>query len=224
MKRTDRYGLRGRRRTSGRGQRGFDGARSAVRDRRAVRSIVTALNARRRSDVASMISPRISAATVASIGSCAPSTPRLLMWRATGAGVAVSSSIRASRGISATTTSTGQFTTARNMLGATARRQGGGLSADPRRTPAWKRARARVLKDATYCELPSCQGPPLDFDASPTSRWAPSVDHITPVSIGGEPFALENLRAVHFGCNSARGNGTRRPPEQPRGSQRAEWW
>lgn len=97
---------------------------------------------------------------------------------------------------------------------------------DPRKTRQWKRVRARVLKGATLCELPGCQGPPLDFDAPALSRWAPSVDHITPLHDGGEPFDLRNLRPVHLGCNSSRGNMTRRTAVAPANPSpaRATWW
>lgn len=54
-------------------------------------------------------------------------------------------------------------------------------------------------------------GRPLDMNAKPGSRWAPSVDHIVPVSLGGTDHP-ENLRAAHFGCNSSRQAG--RPPNR----------
>ncbi len=34
-----------------------------------------------------------------------------------------------------------------------------------------------------------------------------SVDKIVPKSKGGDPYDPSTLRAMHFGCNSARGNG-----------------
>lgn len=33
-----------------------------------------------------------------------------------------------------------------------------------------------------------------------------SVDKIVPLDKGGDPFDPNNLRAMHFGCNSSRGN------------------
>lgn len=37
-----------------------------------------------------------------------------------------------------------------------------------------------------------------------------SVDHIIPVSKGGDPTSLDNVAPAHYGCNSSRGN---REPE-----------
>jgi hypothetical protein len=81
----------------------------------------------------------------------------------------------------------------------------------------WRRARAQVLKGAQVCEL--CGGE-LDFDASPRSRWAPSVDHIIPMReirnydlLTQRRMAvdLSLLRACHYGCNSRRGAGQNGP-------------
>jgi hypothetical protein len=53
------------------------------------------------------------------------------------------------------------------------------------------------------------------------------VDHIVPLARGGEPFALSNLRATHFGCNAAKGAGRGRivrlvQQEEP--VRTADWW
>jgi len=86
----------------------------------------------------------------------------------------------------------------------------------PRRHPgrsgsAWERARAEVLANSTVCWL--CGGR-LDFEAPPRSKWSPSVDHVLPIRAlrGLDPetqrlWALDpsNLRAAHYGHNSARG-------------------
>jgi hypothetical protein len=82
---------------------------------------------------------------------------------------------------------------------------------------AYQKVRARVLAGAQSCAI--CGGP-LDFDAPPRSRWAPSADHLLPVSrtrgmdertrrrLANDPGGL---RAVHYGCNAKRGNGRKRP-------------
>lgn len=89
---------------------------------------------------------------------------------------------------------------------------------------AWRRASARVLKDATVCWL--C-GLPLDFDAPARSRWSPSVDHVLPLdaikffdAATQRSMALDpaNLRAAHYGCNSKRGAGS-----ADRGRVSREW-
>jgi 5-methylcytosine-specific restriction endonuclease McrA len=84
---------------------------------------------------------------------------------------------------------------------------------NPLGTKRWRRIRAQVLETAQDCAL--C-GLPLNFDAKPASRWSPSVDHIIPLSLGGDPFDDRNLRATHHGCNSSRGNGTRQQPRHAR--------
>ena len=65
----------------------------------------------------------------------------------------------------------------------------------------WQQLREIVLAGATHCII--C-GQPFDFDAPYRSSKRPSVDHITPVELGGTDD-LWNLRPVHVGCNSAKG-------------------
>lgn len=63
-----------------------------------------------------------------------------------------------------------------------------------RSTATFKRLRKQVLKESTICWL--CGQPDAD-----------TVDHVVPLSIAphlGE--VLDNLRAAHMRCNSARGN------------------
>ena len=74
---------------------------------------------------------------------------------------------------------------------------------DQRKTNSYRKARAIIIRSATHCAI--C-GQPLDHAADPRSRWAPSADHIVPLSQGGG-HGLANLRAVHYGCNSGRGDG-----------------
>lgn len=47
---------------------------------------------------------------------------------------------------------------------------------------------------------------PIDWQADPRTKWAPSVDHVVPRSLGGDPYDLANCRLAHLGCNAARGN------------------
>lgn len=58
----------------------------------------------------------------------------------------------------------------------------------------WKTIRKRVLeRDGHTCQvrLPGC------------TTTATTVDHIVPVSWGGDWYALDNLRAACAGCNAA---------------------
>jgi hypothetical protein len=82
---------------------------------------------------------------------------------------------------------------------------------------AYRVQRERVLAGAQACSI--C-GLALDWDAPPRSRWAPSVDHVLPVSrtVGLDELTRSrlatdpgNLRPVHYGCNARRGNRRRRP-------------
>jgi 5-methylcytosine-specific restriction endonuclease McrA len=62
----------------------------------------------------------------------------------------------------------------------------------------WRRARAAVLaRDHRECCVIGC------------GEEATTVDHIVPVSLGGDYYALDNLRAMCRHHNSSRGNGTR---------------
>ena len=78
---------------------------------------------------------------------------------------------------------------------------------DALKSNAYRKARAIVIGSAKQCAI--CDQP-LDHTADPRSRWAPSADHIVPLSLGGAATSLSNLRAVHYGCNSSRGNGVTR--------------
>ena len=96
---------------------------------------------------------------------------------------------------------------------------------------AWKIARKKALRGATHCAI--C-GRLLDFDAPARSKWAPSVDHVHALVVGGDPFAQTNLRPAHVGCNSSLGAvvGNRRRRRRrdvvramrPEIEQRARWW
>lgn len=88
----------------------------------------------------------------------------------------------------------------------------------PLTTYTYRKARAAILAGATHCAL--C-GQPLDHNAKAHTYWSTTVDHIIPISQGGNPYDLSNMRPAHKGCNTSRGNGrttgkgTRRPRTQP---------
>jgi 5-methylcytosine-specific restriction endonuclease McrA len=51
----------------------------------------------------------------------------------------------------------------------------------------------------------------------PRHPLAPSVDHVVPLSRGGEPLDLDNARPAHYGCNASKGANpkiTRMPTSQ----------
>jgi 5-methylcytosine-specific restriction endonuclease McrA len=67
--------------------------------------------------------------------------------------------------------------------------------------------RKLVMATATHCGI--C-GKPFDPNARPNTPGYPTVDHIVPLSLGGAPFDLANVRPAHHGCNSGRSNDMRR--------------
>ncbi|MEU7032719.1 HNH endonuclease [Streptomyces sp. NPDC046237] len=52
------------------------------------------------------------------------------------------------------------------------------------------------------------------------SRWAFTLDHATPLSLGGNLLDPANARSAHRACNSGRGNRTTPSPAQQRTSRR----
>lgn len=56
----------------------------------------------------------------------------------------------------------------------------------------WRRIRAEVLRASDVCWL--CGKPGAD-----------SVDHLVPVSHGGDPYERSNLAPAHLLCNQKRG-------------------
>ena len=93
-----------------------------------------------------------------------------------------------------------------------------------RQSGAWRKARARVLANATVFHI--CGGA-LDFNAPPRSPMSPTVDHVLPLAATkhyGEEihrqmaFDPHNLRPAHQSCNSSRGAG--RPARRTRKASR----
>lgn len=75
---------------------------------------------------------------------------------------------------------------------------------------AWDRERSAYKADCerrnAHCWL--CHKS-INYKAPPRTPESFSVDHITPVSLGGDSMRRSNWRPSHYGCNSARGNTTR---------------
>ena len=59
-----------------------------------------------------------------------------------------------------------------------------------------------IRRDKGICGL--C-GEAVDLTAEPRSRRSPSIDHIVPLSLGGE-HSYENCQLAHHSCNSKKGN------------------
>ncbi len=58
--------------------------------------------------------------------------------------------------------------------------------------------RAKILATREVCGI--C-GRPVNFDKRFPDPWSATLDHIVPVSKGGDPAALENLQLAHLQCN-----------------------
>ena len=62
----------------------------------------------------------------------------------------------------------------------------------------FKKARKIIYASQTNCGI--C-GRPVDFNKKFPDPWSATLDHIIPVSKGGDPAALENLQLAHLQCN-----------------------
>lgn len=76
----------------------------------------------------------------------------------------------------------------------------------------WLRARARIIAQQRPCWI--C-GHPIDYTlpyrnplTGRINRWSVTIDHLTPLSLGGAPTDPANLAAAHLACNARRGDGT----------------
>jgi len=80
----------------------------------------------------------------------------------------------------------------------------------------WLRARARIIAQGLPCWI--C-GHPIDYTlpyrnplTGRINRWSVTIDHLTPLSMGGPARDLNNLAAAHLHCNLRRGDGTTPAP------------
>ncbi len=78
---------------------------------------------------------------------------------------------------------------------------------DPRRGRSGRpheRNKDRLFVEGAVCWI--C-GQPIQYGLRRNHPLGPSLDHITPLSLGGHPTDPANQAVAHFGCNSRRGNG-----------------
>lgn len=54
-------------------------------------------------------------------------------------------------------------------------------------SPAWRKLRADKLRINPFCECPDCAGKKVRADM---------VDHIIPIELGGDPYAMSNLQSM----------------------------
>ena len=67
----------------------------------------------------------------------------------------------------------------------------------------YERNKRRLLKTTTHCEI--C-GQEIDINIKWPDPMSPVVDHIIPISKGGHPSNLSNMRILHNRCNRAKGD------------------
>lgn len=60
------------------------------------------------------------------------------------------------------------------------------------------KARKIIYAQQTNCAI--C-GRPVDFSKVFPDPWSATLDHIIPISKGGDPAAIENLQLAHLQCN-----------------------
>jgi 5-methylcytosine-specific restriction endonuclease McrA len=60
-------------------------------------------------------------------------------------------------------------------------------------------------RDGWRCQIPGCKRRPIRRNLKYPNPRSKSIDHIVPLSLGGDDTAV-NKRAAHLGCNLARGN------------------
>ncbi len=68
---------------------------------------------------------------------------------------------------------------------------------------AFEKNKQIIYKTQTVCGI--C-GKPVDFDFKFPHPLSPTVDHIIPVSKGGDPSSLDNLQLAHRWCNRQKSN------------------
>lgn len=63
---------------------------------------------------------------------------------------------------------------------------------------SFQKAKKIIFQSQSVCGI--C-GRPVDYSKVFPDPWSATVDHIIPVSKGGDPAAIENLQLAHLQCN-----------------------
>ncbi|MCL2492520.1 MAG: HNH endonuclease [Clostridiales bacterium] len=87
----------------------------------------------------------------------------------------------------------------------------------------YERNRRKLLANEDVCAI--C-GQPVDKTLPASDLMSAAIDHIIPVSKGGDPVALENLQLTHRKCNRRKSDKlpSVRAPEKPAADIRPEEW
>lgn len=91
------------------------------------------------------------------------------------------------------------------------------------RSRAYWALRERVKAEERTCWL--CHHD-IDLSAPPRTPMSWSLDHVVPVSRGGDPLDRANAHAAHLVCNQRRGNRRHGAPPVPtqRAFARSQVW
>ena len=73
--------------------------------------------------------------------------------------------------------------------------------------PAWPRLRKQRMDAARATDEPCCRcGRPIDYQLKGNTPWGPTVDHLDPLSLGGDINPdMNRLAPAHLRCNSRHG-------------------
>ena len=69
----------------------------------------------------------------------------------------------------------------------------------------WSQVRRRVIAMAGVDPHCAICGRPIDLHAKRYASNSPEVDHIIPISRGGQPYDIDNLQLVCLRCNRKKG-------------------
>ena len=77
----------------------------------------------------------------------------------------------------------------------------------------WQAFRRRYLAHLTHPTCHLCHQP-IDLQLKFPHDDSPTLDHLTPITEGGDMYDQANIRPAHLGCNRRRGSGLP-PPATP---------
>ena len=69
----------------------------------------------------------------------------------------------------------------------------------------YQKARKKIFATQSVCAI--C-GRPVNFDLRFPDPWSATVDHIIPVSKGGNPADIANMQLAHLQCNRMKASKT----------------
>ena len=69
----------------------------------------------------------------------------------------------------------------------------------------YRKARKKIFATQSVCAI--C-GRPVNFDLRFPDPWSATVDHILPISKGGNPADIANMQLAHLQCNRMKASKT----------------